>query len=1402
MTDAAVDMTPQGPSLAKTYPNRRPLDPDVYAATRAGRSSDTDSRFHEEWLGLAQPIEGLVFSVPVLTDAQIAPKIRSSCTAELLAHLEEVNGAWALRDVRSFFESFLGYEKPGALIDRADLPNEISFYAPEGHQEIRPSFAIGRRLARPSDDPFADFESNGAADKNEGTPESAESPYLALVWDLSSDADAEHVLSLKLDKPETATGTWSYAPTPKFERLLRHTGVPIGFLSNRRELRVIYAPPGETSAHLTFRFADLAERAGRPLVAALELIFHANRTYSADGQHTFDGLLRESRRRQLDVTKDLAQQVFEAVEILLEGFEQAGGRDCVGIRTGWLRAALEAPGDHLYQGILSVVLRLVFLLYSEDQSLVPIRHSTYSKHLSVFDLYERLMDDAGAHPESMHLRFGAYGRLISLFRAIFVGVRHGDLTLPPRRGRLFDPSAYPFLEGGLPGWTAAIALPEERSDVQLPSVSDETIHRVLHRLIVFKGHRLSYRSLDVEQIGAVYESLMGYQVIRASSPAVRLGKHRVWAEVDEVRSMKPTERKRFWKETCALSTSAQKKAEKAVKEAHDVTAVAEGLSELASGTKEQKDRHRVEEGRLVVQPTEERRRSGSHYTPRWLSEKVVQRTLEPILACLGESRTAEQILSLKICDPAMGSGAFLVAACRLLAQEVVDAWDRAGEKEALTEEHGDPLLHARRLVAQRCLYGVDKNAAAVELAKLSLWLVTLSEKLPFTFVDHALRHGDSLVGLDLDQIRDFHWQAKKQLDLCRPLIADSLEQALEHRDRILELAYKEDPASQREKQRLLEYAEQATERARVVADACIGAFFAQAKTKARETERDDRLDLVRRYVGGDESAQSQLQEVASDIREKHAPFHWMLEFPEVFYLERPDPLDVESQNRPAFMEAIVGNPPFAGKNGITEAGGNGYLDWLQTTHEGAHGNADLSAHFFLRSAHLLGPHGSLGLIATNTIAQGDTRQAGLRTLLQDGFKIYDATRSMMWPEPSAAVTVSVVHAAAGRPQRYIDTRRIDGGVVENINSRLRGKPERADALTLTANKGCSFVGTYVLGQGFTLTLDDKDSLEASNRKNAKRIFPYLGGQEVNTSPTQTHDRYVVSFSQMSLAEAERWPDLLTIVRDKVKPERDKLKNNPDGRRRKRYWWQFGRWTPALYEATTPLTRCLVNSQVSKHLVFAFQPTDRIFSHTLYVYPLEAFSAFTVLQSRVHEGWARLLSSSMKTDLRYAPSDCFETFPFPDPDPRAVIESLEVIGKRLYETRASFMVETDQGLTKTYNALKDSSNTDPPIVALRELHEEMDRAVLDTYGWTDIEVPPFCPRTEADRRALQAFEDEVIDRLYVLNAERAAQEQGTAVPAAKEHKRKLKGPKSTRQQTRKDRPSKRPPAAAKALRDRH
>jgi len=212
-------------------------------------------------------------------------------------------------------------------------------------------------------------------------------------------------------------------------------------------------------------------------------------------------------------------------------------------------------------------------------------------------------------------------------------------------------------------------------------------------------------------------------------------------------------------------------------------------------------------------------------------------------------------------------------------------------------------------------------------------------------------------------------------------------------------------------------------------------------------------------------------------------------------------------------------------------------------------------------------------------------------------------------------------------------------------------------------------------------------------------------------------------------------------------------------------------------AIAPLTQCLVTPRVTKHLTFSLQPTNRIFSEQLYVFPLESYTAFAVLQSRIHEPWARLLSSSMKTDLRYAASDCFDTFAFPRPDPRTVLPNVEAAGQALYETRARFMLDTSQGLTKAYNALKDPAATDPRVLELRHRHEAMDRAVLTAYGWQDLEVPPYCPKTPAERAAVKHFEDTIIDRLYLLNAERAREEQLAGAATAKpKSKSAAKAPK--------------------------
>jgi hypothetical protein len=1007
----------------------------------------------------------------------------------------------------------------------------------------------------------------------------------------------------------------------------------------------------------------------------------------------------------------------------------------------------------VYAGLLTFMLRLVFVLYAEDNGLLPVDHPLYAQHLSVLGLHDELAADAGAYPDAMARRYGAYGRLIAVFRAIFFGVSHGTLQMPPRHGELFSPHVYPFLEGvdepASPGPNDA----DGRRRVTLPTIDDETVYRVLHRLLVLGEERLSYKALDVEQIGSVYEALMGFSVEQLTAPAVCLKKSRTWLTGDALAAEPTGARGKWLANELGLAKADADRLAKAVGAARKADAVLDALAPFATTTPP-----RSAAGRYIIQPGAERRRSGSHYTPRTLTAPIVEKTLAPLLAALGEAPTSEQLLALKICDPAMGSGAFLVETVRQLGDHVVAAWRREGRAGGLFPAHGpahtaaDAVPLARRLVAQRCIYGVDKNPHAVTLAKLSLWLVTLARDKPFTFVDHALRHGDSLVGLDLEQLTAFHWEPDAQVDVVEHELRQVLDEAVVARERIVALAIDDSPAAQREKERLLRDAGDAVGRLRLICDLVLGAFFSSEKAKEREAERVRRRDLVAAWLASDRDAvPHELAELAREFRAQVPAFHWMIELPEVFWAKRKDPLNKDKLSGRAWIDAFLGNPPFAGKNNVAAMPlGGPLLDWLKQTHPGSHGNSDYSAHFFRRCAHLLGDHGTLGLIATNTIAQGDTRATGLQALVAAGATIYDATRSIPWPG-EAAVAVSVVHVEKGRctsPRRLLDNFEVPA-----INSRLRAGLERSDPVVLVANADRSFQGSIVLGLGFVLTPEERDALVARNKKNAERIFPYLGGEEVNSSPIQEFDRYVINFGDLTLEECGRWPDLLQIVREKVKPERDK--NNRETYRK--YWWQFGEKRGELLTALSRLKRCLVTARVSKHLCFSFQPTDRVFHGMLFAFMFDRMHYFACLQSRVHESWARLQSSTMEDRLLYSATDAFETFPLP------ADVGLDSIGNVLHDARATYMVATNQGLTATYNQLKDPDCApDRPealaaIRHLRQLHEDLDRAVLAAYGWSDIVVPPFCPATDADRAAVSLFEDAVIDRLFALNAECAAQE---------------------------------------------
>jgi hypothetical protein len=480
--------------------------------------------------------------------------------------------------------------------------------------------------------------------------------------------------------------------------------------------------------------------------------------------------------------------------------------------------------------------------------------------------------------------------------------------------------------------------------------------------------------------------------------------------------------------------------------------------------------------------------------------------------------------------------------------------------------------------------------------------------------------------------------------------------------------------------------------------------------------------------------------------------------------------------KPGFA-ALVGNPPFQGGQRITGALGTPYRDYL-VTHlaRGKSGSADLCAYFFLRGRDVLRQGGGVGLLATNTIAQGDTREVGLDQLTQAGFSIPRAVPSCKWPG-KAKVIVAYVWLRRGKWQAgYL----LDDKLVSGITSYLtvpgsaKGEPHR-----LFENKGRAFIGQYIMGTGFIVSPEDAQSLINKDLRNQDILFPFLNGEDLNSHPSHEPSRWVINFHNWSLEKAEQYFDCIDIVRQKVKPEREKQKDKFG----KTYWWRFLRTRPELRDAINNtqngneqrLTSVFVQPSPSKYMMVVQVPADQVFAHPMVVFPVEKFTFFCVVSSTLHEIWARVRGSTLKTDLRYAPSDVFETFPFPDTR-NPIPDTLSPIGEQYHEHRRQVMLARQEGLTKTYNRFHDPDESAEDIATLRRLHTEMDAAVAAAYGWHDLDLGHGFHATKQGTRYTisEAARREVLDRLLALNHERYAEE----VAAGLHEKGKGKAKKGT------------------------
>ena len=920
-----------------------------------------------------------------------------------------------------------------------------------------------------------------------------------------------------------------------------------------------------------------------------------------------------------------------------------------------------------------------------------------------------------------------------------------------------------------------------------------------------EARRLSFRSLGVEQIGHVYEGLLDHGVVQVTAEAVALtGKNdpEVALGLVEEAAAKGHDALVTW--LAELTGDKPKSVEKtlaAVPEPDHLDRLASACDndpDLAARIAPYLGMLRTDLRGLpqvylpdsyYVTKSSDRRSSGAYYTPRALAEEMVTHTLEPLVYNPGPGEGTEpdqwklqpslELLDLRICDMAMGSGAFLVSACRYLSERLLEAWDTealqpgeliplpGGATTPMPDDETDREVLARRLVADRCLYGVDRNPMAVEMAKLSLWLITLAKDRPFTFVDHALRCGDSLLGItDLRQLDSFHLDPAEGRRLHGGTLFDPgtsieplVKAALEKR-RQLESFTVIDIRDAERKRQLLDESNALLDDLKVVADLAVGAALSTATSNA--DAHDTRLLSVAAEVvaalephRGDDDRAARLYDLQlkaaywlDEGRPPMAPprecLHWPLEFPEVFARDVPG------------FDAIVGNPPFLGNKYWKDTFGATFQGMVRHLLGVTPGKIDLAVVFHRRAYGLLATGaGCFGLLGSTQSAEGQAIEVGLGAIASSG-TIMRAVRGMQWPG-DAKVRVNLVWVRHGP---FAGNRVLNGAVVPAIGPALGESGEESEPEALAQPDLWAFEGVHN-GRGASFLLTDDDPWFACLQAESSELLrPYISGEDLGARPLGTISRWVVDTGDSSLDEIRhRDPVVHQFLKEVVEQTRTVEVLAPYKGLADR-WWQFWNTRATLYRRLRERPSCVVLPKVAMYVLPVRAPTAWCFTNKVVVIEEARADTFGVLRSAAFCEWMTKYCTSFGVGGGISPSISKGVNTFVPP---AYSDEVEKFGNEWEEESGRWCERSGQGLTALQNAIHAGSHG---ADSLAKIQVGLDRAVVDAYGWSDINLDHASRETPSGVRFSvgPSARTELLERLLRLNRERYADESAAGLHA--------------------------------------